>query len=53
MRNTIYKDLVICFTRYVHSKSIKILNLHYHDWKIEETWRKKYLMADDYLLNKV
>ena len=25
-----YKHLVIYFTRYVHCKSIKILNLHYH-----------------------
>ena len=26
-----YKDLQIYFTRYVHSKFIKILDLHYHE----------------------
>ena len=26
-----YKDLAISFTRYVHSKSIKVLSLHYHE----------------------
>ena len=26
-----YKDLVICFIRYVHSKSIKMLSLDYHE----------------------
>ena len=26
-----YKDLMIYFTRYVHIKSVKKLNLHYHD----------------------
>ena len=26
-----YKDLSIYFTRYVHSKSIKMLALHYHE----------------------
>ena len=33
-----YKDLVIYFTRYVHSKSIKMLSLHYNELmaKIEE-----------------
>ena len=25
------KDLVICFTRYARSKSIKMLSLHYHE----------------------
>ena len=34
---TNYKHLVICFTTYIHSKSIKLLNLHYHKFigKIE------------------
>ena len=33
-----YNGFVICFTRYVHSNSIKILSLHYHELtgKIEE-----------------
>ena len=33
-----YKDLVIYFTRYVHSKSIKIFSLNYYELmgKIEE-----------------
>ena len=37
-----YKDLTIHFTRYVHSKSIKILSLHYHELmgKIEEHGEK-------------
>ena len=26
-----YKDFAISFTRYVHSKSIKMLSLHYHE----------------------
>ena len=26
-----YKDLTIDFTRYVHSKSIKMFSLHYHE----------------------
>ena len=26
-----YKDLTICFTRYVHSKSIKTFILYYHE----------------------
>ena len=46
---------MIYFTRYVHSKSIKVLNLHYHELigKIEENERKKYLTYRDYLLDKV
>ena len=53
MRKTI--DLVIYSTRYVYSKSIKMLNLYYHELmgKIEEHERKKYLMVDDYMLDKV
>ena len=37
-----YKDLTIHFTRYVHSKSIKILSLHYQELmgKIEEHGEK-------------
>ena len=52
----IYKDLVIYFTRYAHSKSIEMLSLYHHelidehDWR---TWKKKYLMVDGYILNKV
>ena len=50
-----YKDLVIYFTRYVHSKSIKMLSLHYSELmtKIEEHERKKYSMVDDNVLDKV
>ena len=50
-----YKDLMIYFTRYVHSKSIKILSLYYHKLigKNEEHEGKKYLMVDDYIVNKV
>ena len=47
--------MVIYFTRYVHIKSIKILSLYYHELigKIVEQKGKKYLMVDDYLLDKV
>ena len=50
-----YKDLTIHFTRYVHSKSIKILTLYYHELmrKNEEHKGKKYLTDDDYILDKV
>ena len=50
-----HKDLVTYFTRCVHSKSIKILSLYYHKLigKNEEHEGKKYLMVDDYILNKV
>ena len=43
------------FTRYVHSNSIKILILHYHELigKIEEHEGKNYLMVNDYMLEKV
>ena len=43
------------FTRYVHSNSIKILTLHYHELigKIEEHEGKNYLMVNDYMLEKV
>ena len=36
-----YKDLTIYFTRYVNSKSIKMLSLHYHELmgKIKEHGR--------------
>ena len=42
---------VTCFTRYVHSKSIKMLTVHCAGLigNIEE---QKYLMVDDYLLDK-
>ena len=50
-----YKDLVIYFTRYVHSKSIKMLSLYYHKLmaKAKEHGGKKHLMIDDYVLDKV
>ena len=43
--------MVICFTRYVHHKSIKLLRLYYHELmgNIEEHERQKYLIADDYI----
>ena len=49
-----YKHLTIYFTRYVKSKSIKMLNLHYYELlgKIEEYEGKKTLIIDDYLLDK-
>ena len=49
-----YANLVIYFTRYVHSKSIKMSSLNYHEMeKIEEHEGKKYLMVDDYIIDKV
>ena len=50
-----YKDLAIYFTRYIHSKSIKMLSLHYHELmgKIKEHKGNKYLMVNDYILDKV
>ena len=50
-----YKDLVIYFTRYVHSKLIKILSLYYHELmgKVKIYEVKKFLMIDGYVLNKV
>ena len=50
-----YQDMTIYFTRYFHSKSIKMLNLHYHELmgEIEEHEGKKYLMANEYMLDKV
>ena len=43
------------FTRYVHSKSIKIFSQHYYElmWKIEESEGKKNLVVDGYMLVKV
>ena len=43
------KDLMIYFMRYVHSKLIKILILHYHKLigKIAEHEGRKYFMVDD------
>ena len=47
-------NLVIYFIRYVHIKSINMLSLHYHEWKrTEEHEGKKYLIFDDYMLDKV
>ena len=50
-----YNNLVIYFTRYIHSKSRKMLSLHYHELngKIEEHERNKHLIVDDYMLDKV
>ena len=50
-----YKDLVICFTRYVHSKLIKILSMYYHELmgKVKKYEVKKFLEIDGYVLNKV
>ena len=50
-----YKDLVIYFTRYIHSKSLKTLSMYYHGLmtKTEEHERKKNFMVDDYLLGKI
>ena len=47
-----YKDITIYFTRYVHSKSIKMVSLQYHELmgKIQEQEGKKYLMVNDYML---
>ena len=52
MRN--YEDFIIYFTRYVHIGLIKTLRLHYHELmgKIKKHKGKKYLMLDDYMLNK-
>ena len=51
----IYKDLMIYFTRCVRSKSIKTLSLHYPELmeKLKNTKGKKYLMVNDYMLDKV
>ena len=50
-----YNDFVIHFTRYVYRNSIKILVLHYHllMGRIKEHEESKYLMGDDYMLDKV
>ena len=48
---------MIYFTRYVHSKSIKMLSLHYHELigKIEEQEGNSFksLTVDDYMPDKV
>ena len=46
--------MVIYFTICVHSKSIKILRLHYHELmgKIKEHEGKK-IIVEDYILDKV
>ena len=46
---------MIYFTIHVHRKSIKVLRMHYHELmrKIAEYKGKKYLMVNDYMLNKV
>ena len=45
----------IYFTRYVNYKSIKMLSLYFDKFmgKIKEHERKKYLIIDGYMLNKV
>ena len=47
-----YMYAVVCFTRFVHSKSIKMSSLHYHELlrKAEENEEKKHLMGDEYML---
>ena len=47
----VYKDLRIYVKRYVHSKSIIMLSLDYHEsmGKIEEHEGNKYLMVNDYI----
>ena len=48
--------MLIYFTsRYVHSKLIKKLSLCYHEFigKIKEHEGKKYLIVNDYILDKV
>ena len=49
------KDLVIHFTRYVNRKSMKCFSLYFYKLmgKIKEHERKKLLMADDYMVDKV
>ena len=49
------KDMVIYFSRYVNCKSIKMLSLYFYKLmeRIEEHEEKKYLMVDEYVLNKV
>ena len=49
------KDMVIYFTRYVNCKSIEMLSLYFYKVmeRIEEHEGKKYLMVDEYILNKV
>ena len=46
---------MICCTRYVHNKLIKVLRMHYGEliWKFKEHERKKKMMVDDYILNIV
>ena len=50
-----YKDLTIYCTRYVHSKSIKMLSLYYDElmWKTEEHEGKRYLIVNDDMLDKI
>ena len=45
---------MICFTRYVKKRLIKMLSIHYHKLigKIKKHEGKKYLMVDNYTLNK-
>ena len=47
--------MTIYFTRYVHTKSIKIINRHYDELmgKIGENEVEKYLMVNNYMLDKV
>ena len=50
-----YKYLKIFFASYVHRKSIKMLIFHYHELmrKTKEHEGTKYLMVNDYMLDKV
>ena len=49
-----HKGLTINFPRYVHKKVDKNVKsaLPWINGKVWKTWRKKYLMVDDYMLNK-
>ena len=46
---------MICFTRYVHGKSMKMSSLHYRELTREIKYheRDKYLMVDDYMVDKI
>ena len=49
------KDLTIYFTRYDRGKSKRMLSLYYHELmgKINKHEGKKYLMVDNWILDKV
>ena len=54
IRRKSYKDFTICFTRHDIGKSRILSHYNYELMgKIEEDKKKKYLMIDDYILDKV